>query len=258
MFLVGPPVIIHHPTGELSLSFQRSLRIGTWMCSSLLTITPGLSWLACWCYFPSAFAAVCDRNGRFSCPKRRRGHWKHVAGTESCRQNAEQVSGCIRCCFPGGNPCTSSLSPLSLCDSSLHVLLWLTQTWLCCADSLLPSASSCRCSRPPFFFFPAPASMLQSADKEHPVQMDSSLSRSRGDCRPEHVISPVAMFASIWYAKKLGRRLVQSSRKAKLLKDEVSLKVLRWAKEAGIPISWQIFFKKKGLKLWEGISMALI
>lgn len=31
------------------------------------------------------------------------------------------------------------------------------------------------------------------------------------------------MFASIWYAKKLGRRLVQSSRKAKLLKDEVSL-----------------------------------
>lgn len=89
--------------------------------------------------------------------------------------------------------------------------------------------------------------MLQSADKEHPVQMDSSLSRSRCDCRPEHAISPVAMFASIWYAKKLGRRLVQSSRKAKLLKDEVSLKVLRWglAKEAEIPISWQIWRKKK-------------
>ncbi|XP_055082800.1 disks large homolog 2 isoform X2 [Periophthalmus magnuspinnatus] len=28
------------------------------------------------------------------------------------------------------------------------------------------------------------------------------------------------MFASIWYAKKLGRRLVQNSRKAKMLKDE--------------------------------------
>ncbi|CAF98581.1 unnamed protein product, partial [Tetraodon nigroviridis] len=67
-------------------------------------------------------------------------------------------------------------------------------------------------------------SPLKSADKEHSVQMDSSLSHLRCDCRPEHVISPVAMFASIWYAKKLGRRLVQSSRKAKLLKDEVSLK----------------------------------
>ena len=29
------------------------------------------------------------------------------------------------------------------------------------------------------------------------------------------------MFASIWYAKKLGRRLVQNSRKAKMLKDKV-------------------------------------
>lgn len=52
--------------------------------------------------------------------------------------------------------------------------------------------------------------------------MDSSLSRLRCDCRPEHAISPVVMFASIWYAKKLGRRLVQNSRKAKLLKDKVS------------------------------------
>lgn len=31
------------------------------------------------------------------------------------------------------------------------------------------------------------------------------------------------MFASIWYAKKLGRRLVQNSRKAKMLKDKVGL-----------------------------------
>ncbi|XP_034461580.1 disks large homolog 2 isoform X24 [Hippoglossus hippoglossus] len=30
------------------------------------------------------------------------------------------------------------------------------------------------------------------------------------------------MFASIWYAKKLGRRLVQNSRKAKMLKDKAS------------------------------------
>lgn len=30
------------------------------------------------------------------------------------------------------------------------------------------------------------------------------------------------MFASIWYAKKLGRRLVQNSRKAKILKEKVS------------------------------------
>lgn len=74
----------------------------------------------------------------------------------------------------------------------------------------------------PLFF--APASLLQSADKEHSVQMDSSLSHLRCDCRPEHVTSPVVMFASIWYAKKLGRRLVQNSRRAKLLKDKVSLK----------------------------------
>lgn len=75
----------------------------------------------------------------------------------------------------------------------------------------------------PFFFFFAPASLLQSADKEHSVQMDSSLSRLSCDRRPEHVTSPVVMFASIWYAKKLGRRLVQNSRRAKLLKDKVSL-----------------------------------
>ncbi|TWW74263.1 hypothetical protein D4764_14G0002640 [Takifugu flavidus] len=68
--------------------------------------------------------------------------------------------------------------------------------------------------------FSAPASPLQSADKEHSVQMDSSLSHSRCDRRPEHVPSPVVMFASIWYAKKLGRRLVQNSRRAKLLKDK--------------------------------------
>lgn len=77
--------------------------------------------------------------------------------------------------------------------------------------------------------------MLQSADKEHSVQMDSSLSPLRCDCRSEHVISPAVMFASIWYAKKLGRRLVQSSRKAKLLKDEVSLKecILYWCAGLG-------------------------
>lgn len=39
------------------------------------------------------------------------------------------------------------------------------------------------------------------------------------------IVLPVAMFASIWYAKKLGRRLVQNSRKAKMLKDnKVGLK----------------------------------
>lgn len=60
--------------------------------------------------------------------------------------------------------------------------------------------------------------------------MDSSLSHLRCDCRPEHVTSPVVMFASIWYAKKLGRRLVQNSRKAKLLKDKVSLRerIIYW------------------------------
>lgn len=104
-------------------------------------------------------------------------------------------------------------------------------------------------ARPPFS---APASPLQSADKEHSVQMDSSLSHSRCDRRPEHVPSPVVMFASIWYAKKLGRRLVQNSRRAKLLKDKVSLPGL--AKQANIPISEQ----KGGLLLWQHIRVTWI
>lgn len=63
------------------------------MCSSPeRKRSPGLSWLACWCYFPFAFAAVCDRNCRFSWPKRRRRCWKHVAGiSRKLPANAVQV-----------------------------------------------------------------------------------------------------------------------------------------------------------------------
>lgn len=202
------------------------------MCSSPeRKRSPGLSWLACWCYFPFAFAAVCDRNCRFSWPKRRRRCWKHVAGiSRKLPANAVQVFRLHQVLFSWWKSLyvlpVPSVSPWFLppcpfvANTDLTLLCRLSPPFSIILSLLPPSL---------FFFFFASASMLQSADKEHPVQMDSSLSRSRCDCRPEHVISPVAMFASIWYAKKLGRRLVQSSRKAKLLKDEVSLKVLCWA-----------------------------
>lgn len=123
--------------------------------------------------------------------------------------------------FACGNHC--SLLPVPFLHLSVCLSLILPPCpFMANTDlTLLPLASSCLCSRPPFF---APASLLQFADKEHSVQMDSSLSHLRCDCRPERFTSPVVMFASIWYAKKLGRRLVQNSRRAKLLKDKVSLK----------------------------------
>ncbi|XP_018546776.1 disks large homolog 2 isoform X1 [Lates calcarifer] len=110
-------------------------------------------------------------------------------------------------------PLHLSLSP------SLPLLLRLTETWLCCADALpqhhpiFSPSLSFLCSHVCYTL------LIRTS------QFRWAAARAVWGChhRLENIIiSPVAMFASIWYAKKLGRRLVQNSRKAKMLKDKAS------------------------------------